>query len=258
MLHPKIRLEPRRSKGNVGVMTNAADHFAPWLGVFETLRVVDGLPIFVAEHRSELARAMEALSLKAEFDWKKAQAELPSRSGRWRWIVIAGEASTLFSEESVSTAGPIALSISTVRVGSQNWDARFKTLSYLSHAQAWQTGATPEVVLLNEHGHVASAARGNIFWRRGDELFTPAHEAGCRCGVMRGFVLALGKVITGHFPVSDLQNADEIFLTNSLRGIVSVNGLPGRDLFDFASGDKLREEYANAVAAQLQAGLKVS
>jgi len=227
--------------------------FAPWLGVFETLRVIDGQPLFFAEHRAELGRAIEALGLKSDADFEQARAGLPPLSGRWRWIVTPEETRTLFSEEAAVTVGPLALSVSPVRVGSCNWDARFKTLSHLSHAQAWKTAATPEVILLNEQGQVASASRANIFWRRGEDVFTPAHEAGCRCGVVRAFVCKRQKVETGCFPLSDLLEADEIFLTNSLKGIVSVNSVEGRSLKAFPCADKLREVYAEAVAAQLRA-----
>ena len=233
-------------------MTKEVGAFAPWLGVFETVRVVDGKPLFLAEHCTELARAMDALGLTSEFDFESAHAELPPLSGRWRWIVTPEGTRTLFSEEETPSTEPVALAISPVRVGSCNWDARFKTLSYLTHAQAWKTKSTPEVILLNEHGQVASASRANIFWRRGEQILTPAHEAGCRCGVVRAFVLDHQKVETGHFPLDDLLEADEIFVTNSLKGIVSVNGVAGRSLTAFPCADKLREAYAAAVAAQLK------
>lgn len=233
-------------------MSQAFTEFAPWLGVFETLRVVDGKPLFFVEHQVELARSMEALGLKSAANFASEALALPTKSGRWRWIVTPEETRTLFTEEGSFAHEPIALSVSPVRVGSQNWDARFKTLSYLSHAQAWKTATTTEAVLLNEHGHVASASRGNIFWRREEKLFTPAHEAGCRCGVVRAFVLKHQEVESGHFPLSNLLEADEIFLTNSIKGIVSVNDVEGHSLSAFPSADKLREAYAEAVAGQLR------
>lgn len=226
--------------------------FAPWLGVFETLRVVDGIPLFLAKHREELRRAMEALGIKSDFDFEKASDELPAKSGRWRWIVTSEGAKALFTVEEAQVVQPIALSVSAVRVGSCNWDARFKTLSHLNHMQAWRTGLTPEVILLNENGHIASASRANLFWRQGDELFTPSHDSGCRRGVVRSFVLNQRNVKMGQFPSSDLLKADEIFLTNSIKGIVSVNQLKTRTLKDFSAADGLREEYADEVAAQLK------
>jgi branched-subunit amino acid aminotransferase/4-amino-4-deoxychorismate lyase len=231
--------------------TNSAE-FSPWLGVFETLRVVEGTPLFLAEHFAELRRAMLALGITSGFNPLATLSELPQASGRWRWVVTPAKARTLFTPEEPLTPEPIEIAVSPVRVGSANWDARFKTVSYLSHAQAWMTAKTRDVVLLNERGEVASGARSNIFWRRGERLFTPAHEAGCRCGVVRAFVLGRGKIETGHFPLSDLLGADEIFLTNSMRGIVLVSRIEGKALPSMKYATRLREAYDQAVAAQLR------
>jgi branched-chain amino acid aminotransferase/4-amino-4-deoxychorismate lyase len=234
-------------------MPPSPEEFAPWLGVFETLRVVRGVPLFVAEHYTELLRAAEAQGLEVKFDPIKAAAALPrAESGRWRWIVTPDGTQTLFSREEIRATGAIELAVSPVRVGSANWDARFKTVSYLAHAQARSVANTPEVVLLNEHGHVASAASSNIFWRKAERLYTPAHEAGCRCGVVRGFVLWREMAEAGHFQLSDLLDADEIFLTNSLRGIVSVNRMAGRVILDSSLAEHLRKAYEAMVECAVE------
>jgi branched-chain amino acid aminotransferase/4-amino-4-deoxychorismate lyase len=226
--------------------------FAPWLGVFETLRVVVGKPLFFAEHRAELTRAMTRLGLTTETNFATEGARLPTKSGRWRWVVTRNETRTIFSEEPSPVTEPIALSVSPVRLGSENWDARFKTLSYLAHAQASKLAATPEVLLLNERGHVASAAHANVFWRKGEKLFTPAPEAGCRQGITRGFVLQQQNVEQGHYSLAELMAADEIFLTNSMKGIVSVNKIANRDFDSFPAADGLREAFAGEILMRLQ------
>lgn len=235
-------------------MTKPAGEFAPWMGVFETLRVIDGVPLFVPEHLKELTRSMAALGLTSDFDFEKARAELPKLSGRWRWIVTPEGTKTLFTEEPYIEPEPMQLSVSQVRVGSANWDARFKTLSYLGHAQAWKTKVTPEVILLNEYGLMASTARSNLFWRLGGQLFTPAHEAGCRRGVVRGFISRYHNVRSGHYPPGDLLEAEEVFLTNSMKGIVSVNAIKGRTFKRFLTADDLRATYEEDIAAQVAAG----
>ncbi len=52
------------------------------------------------------------------------------------------------------------------RLGSKNWDARHKTLSYLTHWQARREveGVADEALLLNERGEVATGAMTNVFW----------------------------------------------------------------------------------------------
>src|ERR1700677_2149826 len=142
-------------------MSKAPVEFAPWLGAVETLRVVEGVPLFMEDHLREMGRAMEALDLKSDFNFEEARAELGRRSGRWRWVVTTEGTRTLFNEEEALPTEPVAISVSPMRVGSCNWDARFKTVSYLTHVQAAKTGLTPEVILLNESGHIASTARAN-------------------------------------------------------------------------------------------------
>jgi len=139
-------------------------------------------------------------------------------------------------------------------VGSYNWDARFKTLSYLSHAQAWKMKTTDEVILLNEYGIMASTSRCNLFWRTGDQIFTPAHESGCRRGVIRAFVSKLHNDRSGHHPPTDLLESDEIFLTNSMKGIVSVHAIKGREFHRFPTADELRENLQEEIDAQIAAG----
>jgi len=204
-------------------------------------------------HVREIKRAMAALGLHSEFDFEAARAELPTLSGRWRWIVTPSEAGTQFVEEKWIDPGAYELSVSAVRVGSCNWDARFKTLSYLSHAQAWKMKSTDEAILLNEYGLMASAARGNLFFRIGEQLFTPAHEAGCRRGVIRAFVSKHYNVRSGHYPPGDLLKADEVFITNSMKGIVSVHAIKSRSYNDASIATALRENLQKEIETQLMA-----
>ena len=102
------------------------------------------------------------------------------------------------------------------------------------------------------------AARANLFWRRGARLYTPAHEAGCRCGVVRGFVLGLGPAEVGNFALDELVGADEIFLTNSLRGIVSVSSLEGAPLTDFSCAAEVRQAYDRVINESVRAARSVA
>ncbi len=233
-------------------MIVAESGFTPWLGVFETVRVIGGRPLFVVEHLAELRRATKALSLQArvKIDPASAAAELGAKTGRWRWLVTPQGSQTFFSEEPAGSTEPIDISVARVRVGSRNWDARFKTVSYLTHIQALEDCPTTEAILLNEHQQVASAARANLFWRRGERLYTPAHEAGCRRGVTRGFILQRREVQEGNYGLNDLLSADEIFLTNSMKGIVSVQLIETRVLNDFSAADALRAEYNAEILRQ--------
>ncbi|MBS0657117.1 MAG: aminotransferase class IV [Verrucomicrobia bacterium] len=219
--------------------------FEPWRGAFETLAVRSGRPQFVAAHAQELRRACAALGLGCDFDAQAAAAALPAGAeGRWRWIATASGVIHFFTSEAPRAAARrYPLVLARTRVGSANLDARFKTLSYLTHAQAAAECPEGEAVLLNEHGQVASAARANLFWWQGDRLCTPAVECGCRAGVVRGWVLEHATVTEVAEGPDALEAADEIFVTNSLRGLQSVTHWQGRPLGPAPRTARLRRRF---------------
>lgn len=206
-------------------MKNPGNHFAPWLGVFETLRVENGRVQFADEHWQSLKRAAKVLGLKVSGDLRKTSRELPKASGRLRWVVDSENTYALFSEEKMTVKAAFTLALAPQRVGSENWDARYKTLSYLTHWQARHSVKADEALLLNECGIIASGAMSNIFWVKHGLIYTPSVTAGCRAGVARQWIFGQSgrrKVREGEFVPEILDEADEIFLTNSWIGVRSV------------------------------------
>ncbi len=92
------------------------------------------------------------------------------------------------------------------------------------------------------------AATANIWWRRGEELRTPATRAGVLPGVTRELVLELEDVTAAAFPLSDLATADEAFTTSSIREVMPVVALDGSPVGDGVPGP---------AAARLQAALRL-
>lgn len=83
-------------------------------------------------------------------------------------------------------------------------------------------------LLLNDVKNVIEAIQGNIFMVLGGRLVTPPVSEGCLNGVMRKQVLNLAKTIQGLEVVEeiispfDLQKADELFITNVIKGIQPI------------------------------------
>lgn len=83
-------------------------------------------------------------------------------------------------------------------------------------------------VLLNDAKNVVEALQGNIFMLNGNKLITPPVSEGCLNGVMRKQVLELAKKIDGIeiaeevISPFDLQKADELFVTNVIKGIQPI------------------------------------
>ncbi len=233
-------------------MTTGSSSFLPWLGVFETLRVTGERALFVEEHWASLQASARALGLTVAADLRLRAATLPREEGRWRWIVAAEGTHDLFTPEEPSTGTAYALELAAQRVGSENWDARHKTFSYLTHWQARQAArahGADEAVLLNEHGDLASGAMTNLFWVEDGSLRTPAPEAGCRAGVIRRWVLGQTDVESGSYPLAALDLADEVFVTNSLIGIMPVTRFGDRHYPHGPVTGELMRKYRAAIAA---------
>lgn len=83
-------------------------------------------------------------------------------------------------------------------------------------------------LLLNDSKNIVEALQANIFMLIGDTLTTPPISEGCLNGVMRKQIIALAKKIPNitviEEPISpfDLQKADELFLTNVIKGIQPI------------------------------------
>lgn len=133
------------------------------------------------------------------------------------------------------------IGISLLRQGEANLFSRLKTtnrlLYELSFQEAKQKGFD-EALILNGKGYITEASRSNIFFAKGNELFTPSLDCGCLEGVTRGAILDLAKkhkisVGEGSFTISDLSAADEAFLTNSLVGVMPVGFLENKLIGDY-------------------------
>ena len=86
-----------------------------------------------------------------------------------------------------------------------------------------------EVILLNEAGMICESMSSNIFVAFEGRLYTPALSEGCVAGVMRRKVLELAalmdiEITEAKIDPSTLEEADEVFLTNAVRGIQWVMG----------------------------------
>jgi branched-chain amino acid aminotransferase len=83
-------------------------------------------------------------------------------------------------------------------------------------------------LLLNDSKNVVEALQGNLFMLVGNKLITPPVSEGCLNGVMRKQILNLAKKIENldveETVISpfELQKADELFVTNVIKGIQPI------------------------------------
>ena len=81
-----------------------------------------------------------------------------------------------------------------------------------------------DCLLLNIHERICDATIANIFWVKDKTVFTPPLSEGCVAGVMRRYLIekltSTGQSLREEeLGIRNLENADEIFLTNAIHGI---------------------------------------
>jgi branched-chain amino acid aminotransferase len=106
-------------------------------------------------------------------------------------------------------------------------------LAYVYAARQARRAGFDDALLRNSvDGGIAEASAANVFLVRGPHLITPHLRSGCLPGTVREEVLAavqrLGlELRMQRIDLLDLAEADEIFLTNAIRGLVPVASVEG-------------------------------
>lgn len=111
--------------------------------------------------------------------------------------------------------------------------AGLKTTSYAENvvalAAAHRAGAS-EALLANTVGRLCEGTGSNVFVVLDGELHTPPLESGCLAGITRALVVEWAGAKETDLPFEALEQAEEVFVTSSLRDAQAVVRLDGREL----------------------------
>jgi branched-subunit amino acid aminotransferase/4-amino-4-deoxychorismate lyase len=125
----------------------------------------------------------------------------------------------------------------SIQVSDDDPLARHKTLNYWRKSIALADGAaagSDDVLCVTPSGLICETCRANIFVIQHGRLHTPPLEGPLLPGVMRELVIRCASAIGLNVEeatvlLADVQSAEEVFLTNAVRGIVPVSQLLGRE-----------------------------
>jgi branched-chain amino acid aminotransferase len=232
-------------------------------GLFETIPLYDGRPFLLDRHLLRLRDSAEIISLRIPFtddDIANAVTNLAGRGGISRGVtrltvtrgagprgygiadcdsptwVVTVEPYEPMSQEKWERG--FALASVTIRKNVSSPLNGVKSTSALERImildEAKKTGAD-EALVLSTAGHIACGSAVNVFWVREGRIETPSLECGILPGVTRALTLELAgkekmETVEGRFPPSVLMDAQEVFVTNSLIGIVPVTRIDGREI----------------------------
>jgi branched-subunit amino acid aminotransferase/4-amino-4-deoxychorismate lyase len=216
------------------------------LGLYETIKLADGTPVFFEEHVTRLVQGIAALGLDQLID----RAELAEQVCRLseanggghnscRLLVTAGVpggAPNLLVQTDRRDFPDRPLRVVTyrgVRVSAQ-YKAMTVMQSYFAQRAAWNAGAD-DALLVDGEGRIFEGATSNVFVVRAGGLVTPPAEGDILPGVLRAKVEELGTgagipVVEAWARVADLRPDDGVLLTSSVRGIAPVDRVDDVDL----------------------------
>ena len=220
-------------------------------GVFETLRVHEGTPIWWESHWRRLCVGLEVLCFAPPDPrtLRRHALDLLAASpgdGVLKLIVTRGtggrgyapppmpEPTVILSSHPLPvTPATVNLRWCTTRWAEQPRLAGFKHLNRLEQVLAraeWQDPSIFDGIVLGADGRVIGATSANVFARIDGAWLTPPVEACGIAGLMREWVLnhAAEARVEAIAPAR-LLAADAVFICNAVRGILPVERLDGRE-----------------------------
>jgi branched-chain amino acid aminotransferase len=205
-------------------------------GVFEVIRLYDGVPFALADHYARLERSAAALELS--FDRTALEGEVAALlaeagpvDGQMRLIMTRGG-------RRIAATEPVPGHAETLTLASVEYDTTIilngvKSLSYGANMQATRiakAAGADEALLVRPSGTVLEPPTSSIFWVADGALRTPALDNGLLASITRERLIAMTDVEEGSWSLDELKAADEAFLASTTREIQAVASIDGVEL----------------------------
>jgi len=218
-------------------------------GVFEVMRVYDGVPFALAEHLARLERSATNLRLgwsatKAELEEDVARI-LEARGGSafdgcLRLILTRGGRRLAMTEQLPPTPPTARLAIVTFSP-SRILDG-VKSLSYAANMLGGRIAKErgfDEALFVTPHGRVLEAPTSTIFWVAEDGvLATPPLDEHILASITRAYVLELTGAEERVCTQEELMRTSEAFLASTTREVQPVSAIEELELE--APGERTR------------------
>ena len=244
-------------------------------GIFSTIRVQDSVLFAWERHWARMQR--DAVRMRVPFPddprWLEdrlnrlidanhaAHSTLRVIISRNRGGMWEGPATAERAFETVAFTAPLNDWGDAVKLGivpqARHAASEFAGTKYISwsenltrYERAHEQGFD-EVVLLNERNELAECTSANLFVVNGSQVFTPPLSSGCLPGVTRALLLEEIRVpgITVSEKIlltSDLESADEVFITSTTRDLMPVASVDGLKI---GQGRQVRDRLQQAFEA---------
>jgi 4-amino-4-deoxychorismate lyase len=216
-------------------------------------------PVFLHEHLKRLKEGMEVLDLEPleeeillEFSSKLTLENKGVKIMVTPLNIVITTRNIPYGEE-VYKKG-MNLKISKVLRNSTSALTYIKSTCYIENilekAKANKNGAD-DMLFLNEKGYITETSCSNIFLIKNNGILTPRGENGLLSGIIREWIIENFKVQEADITLKDLKEANEVFITNSLMGIMKIKQIDNFTYNDEIGAAAIKYKYD---AAKLKIG----
>lgn len=240
--------------------------------VFETMKVVNGKILFWEDHyfrfmaSMRIVRMLIPMNFTMEFleqEVLRLMNQLSLVNARVRITVFRNSGGFYLPDTASISYMILAKELSSIEYTGQNIPyevdlykdfyvskqllSTLKTTNKMVHITASvyaEENGLQNCLLLNEDKNIVEATQGNIFMVLDQKIITPPLSEGCLNGIMR---LQILKILKNQTKLEweervispfELQKADELFITNVIKGIQSISKYR-------------KKEYGSQIANQL-------
>ena len=205
-------------------------------GVFEVVRLYDGQPFALEEHLARLQGS--GVKLRLPVDVERVREDVAALldaaaafDGLLRIVLTRGGRRLAFVE-ALPDLPP------TMRLGYVTYSPTrvldgIKSLSYAANMLATrlaQERGFDEALLVTPHGRVLEAPTSSLFWVSRGTLFTPPLDDHILASITRARLLELTDAAERPCTPDDLEASDEAFLASTVREVLPISAVEGREL----------------------------
>lgn len=250
--------------GAVIQLSNRAFRFGD--GFFESIRVFNGKPLFLEHHFSRILEALKAYKIERPLDLslQSLEAEIRelcemngiseggrvrvtfSRSGEGFYLPTDNQLEYLieahpfdFNRFQVNEEGKKTELYPEMKkdINSLSMFKNIDSKLYVLASLFAQENQLHDVLIQNYKGGIIESTTSNLFLVSNGVLYTPSLTDGCIAGIMRMQIINLAlehkiKIYECTINPQNLLAADEIFLTNSIRGVQWVSSYRTKRYFN--------------------------
>lgn len=219
-------------------------------GVFETI-LIKKEAIFLEEHINRLNKSIDIMNLGEHIDTKFIKNFIKEEKLKNIVLkIVVTEKNIVFSTREIKYSkedyeNGFKIKLSSVLRNPTSNMTYIKSLSYNENLYEYNKANKEgfnEVVFLNIYGNIAEGATSNIFIIKDKKIYTPKISDGILPGVVRNWVIENFEVCEKHLNKKDLYSADEVFITNSVLGIMKVVQFEEKK-YNTNVVEKIRSEY---------------